>query len=160
MPLFPNIWRIGLTFDLNINRESCTHQGLSTTKFEASESKRSWVRCWRLTWPLTLTWISIGIIFSSRNIYRFGRRQIPAWLGTSLWPCCNYNVVGDRRVRNSILIPVLAKRSLWYNAPILIIQAQEHNHHVTKMYKWCKYCKWSISRYCNVDSDLKVTISS
>ena len=48
------------------------------TKFEASGVKRSWVmsctRWSRLAWPLTLTfdlltWISIGVIYSSRTIY-------------------------------------------------------------------------------------------
>ena len=48
------------------------------TKFDASGAKRSWVisctRWSRLAWPLTLTfdlltWISIGIICSSRTIY-------------------------------------------------------------------------------------------
>ena len=57
--------------DLNINRDH-----LLLTKFEASGAKRFGViNCtmWsRLTWPLTLdllTWISIGIIYSSRTIY-------------------------------------------------------------------------------------------
>ena len=67
-------WPLTLTFDLNINRD----QDYLPTKFEASRAKRSWVisctRCGRLTWPLTLTfdlltWLSIGIIYSSWSIY-------------------------------------------------------------------------------------------
>ena len=133
MPPFPNMKRVGLTFDLDLltwmSIRSSTHQGLSTyqvwsfrgkafqsyplhkvwetdmtvdfdlwptgtdltidrdhllikdylpTKFEASGAKRSWVipctSFGRLTWPLTLTfdlptWLSIGIIYSSRTIY-------------------------------------------------------------------------------------------
>ena len=100
MPPFPNIRRIGLTFDLDlswvirctrfgrlhdlwptdliINRDHLLIKDYLPTKFEASGAKHSGViRCtsfWRLTWPLTLTfdlltWISIGIIYSSRTIY-------------------------------------------------------------------------------------------
>ena len=85
MPPFPNIWRIDLTFDLDlwhtdlkINRDHLFIKDYLPTKFEASGAKRSWViRCTRfgrLTWPLTLTfdlltWISIEIIYSSRTIY-------------------------------------------------------------------------------------------
>ena len=127
MPPFPNIRRVGLTFDLLtwMSWGSSTHQGLSAyqvwsfsgkvfpsyqlqkvwetdmtfdlgpsdltinrdhllikdylpTKFEASGAKRCWVihctRFGRLTWPLTLTfdlltWLSMGIIYSSRTIY-------------------------------------------------------------------------------------------
>ena len=85
MPPFPNIWRIGLTFDtdlwpteLNINRGHAVIKDYLLTKFEASGAKHSWVisctRWSRLAWPLTLTfdlltWISIGVIYSSRTIY-------------------------------------------------------------------------------------------
>ena len=85
MPPFPNKWRVGLTFDidlwptdLNINRDHLLIKDYLPTKFEASGAKRSRViRCTRferLTWPLTLTfdlltWLSIGIIYSSRTIY-------------------------------------------------------------------------------------------
>ena len=85
MPPFPNIWRIGLTFDtdlwptdLNINRGHLLIKDYLPTKFEASGAKRSWVisctRWSKLAWPLTLTfdlltWISIGIIYSPRTIY-------------------------------------------------------------------------------------------
>ena len=64
--------------DLNINRGHLLVKDYLPTKFEASGAKRSGViRCtrWsRLAWPLTLTfdlltWISIGIIYSSRTIY-------------------------------------------------------------------------------------------
>ena len=77
--------RIGLTFDLdlwptglNINRDHLLIKDYLPTKFEASGAKRSWVisctRWSRLAWPLTLTfdlltWISIGVIYSSRTIY-------------------------------------------------------------------------------------------
>ena len=86
MPPFPNIWIIGLTFDLdlwptdlNSNMDHLLMQDYLPTKFEVSEAKRSWVisctRFGRLTWLLTLTfdlltWISIGIIYSSRTIDR------------------------------------------------------------------------------------------
>ena len=82
MTPFPNIW-ICLTFDLdlcstdlNINRDHLLIMDYLPTKFEAYGAKRSWViRCTRfgrLTRPLTLnllTWISIGIIYSTRTIY-------------------------------------------------------------------------------------------
>ena len=64
--------------DLNINRDHLLIKNYVPTKFEASWTKRSWVisctRWSRLAWPLTLTfdlltWISIGIIYSSRAIY-------------------------------------------------------------------------------------------
>ena len=79
---FPNLSRIGLTFDpdlwpdLNINRGHLIIIDYLPTKFEACGAKRSWVigctRWSRLAWPLTfdlLTWISIGIIYSSKTIY-------------------------------------------------------------------------------------------
>ena len=83
MPPFPNIRRVGLTFDLdlwptdlNVNRDHLLIKDHLPTKFEASGAKRCWViRCTRferLTWPLTLdlvTWLSIGIMYSSRTIY-------------------------------------------------------------------------------------------
>ena len=85
MPPFPNIRRVGLTFDLdlwpndqNVNRDHLLIKDYLPTKFEASGAKRCWViRCTRferLTWPLTLTfdlltWLSIGIIYSPRTIY-------------------------------------------------------------------------------------------
>ena len=64
--------------DLNINRGHLLIKDYLPTKFEASRAKRSWVisctRWSRLAWPLTLTfdlltWISIGVIYSSRTIY-------------------------------------------------------------------------------------------
>ena len=64
--------------DLNINRGHLLIQDYLPTKFEASGAKRSWVisctRWSRPAWPLTLTfdlltWISIGVIYSSRTIY-------------------------------------------------------------------------------------------
>ena len=64
--------------DLNINRGHLLIKDYLPTKFEASWAKRSWViscKSWsRLAWPLTvtfdlLTWISIGVIYSSRTIY-------------------------------------------------------------------------------------------
>ena len=64
--------------DLNINRDHLLIKDYLPTKFEASGAKCSWVlgstRFERLTWPLTLTldlltWIWIGIIYSSRTIY-------------------------------------------------------------------------------------------
>ena len=64
--------------DLNMNRDHLLIKDYLPTKFGASGAKRSWViRCTRfgrLTWPLTLTfdlltWIWIGIIYSSRTIY-------------------------------------------------------------------------------------------
>ena len=71
-------WPLTLTFDLNINRGHLLIKDYLPTKFEASGAKRSWVisctRWSRLAWPLTLTfdlltWISIGVIYSSRTIY-------------------------------------------------------------------------------------------
>ena len=71
-----------LTLDLvtwvTINRDHLLIKDYLPTKFEASGAKRCWVisctRFGRLTWPLTLTfdlltWLSIGIIYSSRTIY-------------------------------------------------------------------------------------------
>ena len=64
--------------DLNMNRDHLPIKDYLPTKFEASGAKCSWVisctRCGRPTWPLTLTfdlltWISIGIIYSSWTIY-------------------------------------------------------------------------------------------
>ena len=69
-----DLWRT----DLNINRDHLLIKDYLPTKFEACGAKRSWVinctRWSRLAWPLTLTfdvltWISIGIIYSSRTIY-------------------------------------------------------------------------------------------
>ena len=71
-------WPLTLTFDLNINRGQLLIQDFLPNKFEASGAKRSWVisctRWSRLAWPLTLTfdlltWIFIGVIYSSRTIY-------------------------------------------------------------------------------------------
>ena len=74
-----------MTFDLDlwptnltINRDHLLIKDYLPTTFEASGAKRCWViRCTRfgrLTWPLTLTfdlltWLLIGIIYSSRTIY-------------------------------------------------------------------------------------------
>ena len=85
MPPFSSISRLGLTFDLdlsstelNIDKGHLLNKNYLPTKFEVSGAKRSWVitctRCGRPTWPLTLTfdlmtWISIGIIYSSWTIY-------------------------------------------------------------------------------------------
>ena len=64
--------------DLKINRGHVLIQDYLPTKFKASGAKRSWVisytRWSRLAWPLTLTfdlltWISIGVMYSSRTIY-------------------------------------------------------------------------------------------
>ena len=64
--------------DLNINRGHLLIKDYLPTNFEASGAKRSWVisctRWSRLAWPLTLTfdlltWLSKGIIYSSRTIY-------------------------------------------------------------------------------------------
>ena len=64
--------------DLNINRGHLLIKNYLPTKFEASGTKLSWVisctRWSRLAWPLTLTfdlltWISKGVIYSSRTIY-------------------------------------------------------------------------------------------
>ena len=64
--------------DLNINRVHLLIKDYLPTKFEASGAKHAWVisctRWSRLAWPLTLTfdlltWISIGVIYSSRTIY-------------------------------------------------------------------------------------------
>ena len=79
------VWETDMTFDLDlwptdltINRDHLLIKDYLPTKFEASGAKRCWViRCTRfgrLTWPLTLTfdiptWLSIGIIYSSRTIY-------------------------------------------------------------------------------------------
>ena len=79
------VWETGMTFDpdlwptdLNINRGHLLIKDYLPTTFEACGAKRSWVirrtRCWRLAWPLTLTfdlltWTSIGVIYSSRTIY-------------------------------------------------------------------------------------------
>ena len=78
MPSSPNLSRIGLTFDLDhsptdldIDSGHLLIKDYLPTKFTAPGAKRSWVisstRCRRLTWPLTLTWISIGIIYSSKD---------------------------------------------------------------------------------------------
>ena len=71
-------WHDLLPSDLTINRDHVLIKDYLPTKFEASQAKHCWViRCTRferLTWPLTLTfdlltWLSIGIIYSSRTIY-------------------------------------------------------------------------------------------
>ena len=73
-----------MTFDLhlwptdpNIDTGHLLIKDYLPTMFEASVAKRSWVisctRWIKLAWPLTLTfdltWISIGVISSSRTIY-------------------------------------------------------------------------------------------
>ena len=74
-----------MTFDLylwptdqTINRDHLLIKDYLPIKFEASGAKHCWViRCTRferLTWPLTLTfdlltWLIIGIIYSSRTMY-------------------------------------------------------------------------------------------
>ena len=72
------VWLLTLTSDLNINRGHLLIKDYLPTKFEASGARPSWVisctRWSRLAWPLTLTfdlltWISIGVIYSSRTIY-------------------------------------------------------------------------------------------
>ena len=64
--------------DLNINRGHLLIKDYLPTTLEASGAKCSWVisctRWSRLAWPLTLTfdlmtWISIGVFYSSRTIY-------------------------------------------------------------------------------------------
>ena len=71
-------WHDHWPSDLTINMDHVLIKDYLPTKFEASGAKRCWViRCTRferLTWPLTwtfdlLTWLSIGIIYSSRTIY-------------------------------------------------------------------------------------------
>ena len=73
-----------MTYDLDLwptglNMDHLLIKDYLPTKFEASEAGHSWViSCTsygQSTWPLTLTfdlltWISIGIIYSSRTIYR------------------------------------------------------------------------------------------
>ena len=63
--------------DLTINRDHLLIKDYLPTKFEGCGEKRCWViRCTRferLRWPLTLTfdlltWLSIGIIYSSKTI--------------------------------------------------------------------------------------------
>ena len=70
-----DLWSI----DLTINRDHLLIKDYLPTKFEAPGAKRCWViRCTRfgrLTWSLTLTfdlltWLSIGIIYSSRTTYQ------------------------------------------------------------------------------------------
>ena len=83
MPPFPNIWRIGLTFgpdlwptDLNINRDHLLNKDHLPTKFEASganaflsyPSHKVLETCMNFDLDL-LTWIWIGVIYSSRTIY-------------------------------------------------------------------------------------------
>ena len=77
------VWETDMTFDLRptdltIHRDHVLIKDYLPTKFEASGAKRCWVisctRFGRLTWPLTLTfelltWLSIGIIYSSRTMY-------------------------------------------------------------------------------------------
>ena len=84
--LFPNISKKkAWPFDpsptyMNINslRGHLLIKNYLPTKCEASAANHSWIisctRCGRPTWPFTLiidllTWISIGIIYSSRTIY-------------------------------------------------------------------------------------------
>ena len=64
--------------DRKINRDHLLIIDYLPTKFEASRRKHCWViscrRYGRSTWPLTLTfdlltWISIGITYSSKAIY-------------------------------------------------------------------------------------------
>ena len=73
-----DLWPWPWPTDLNIDRYHLLIKDYLPTKFEASGAKCSWVigctRYGRLTWPLTLTfdlltWISIGIIYSSRTIF-------------------------------------------------------------------------------------------
>ena len=86
-PSYPlhKVWETDMTFDLDlwptdltIDRDHLLIKDYLHTKFEASGAKCCRViRCTRferLTWPLTLTfdlltWLSIGIIYSSRTIY-------------------------------------------------------------------------------------------
>ena len=79
------LWFTNLNFDLDlwptdlvINRDHLLMKDYLPIKFEASGAKPIWVisctRCGRPTWPLTLTfdlltWILIGIIYSSKTIY-------------------------------------------------------------------------------------------
>ena len=94
--------------DLNINRGHLLIKDYLPTKFEGYGAKHSWVisctRWSKLAWPLTLTfdlltWISIGIIYSQRNIYLpslklLGQSVLELsvaqgevnWHGLDLWP--------------------------------------------------------------------------
>ena len=74
------VWKTDMTFDLDlwptdltINRDHLLIKDYLPTEFEASRVKRCWVirstRFEWLTWPWPLTWLSIGIIYSSRTIY-------------------------------------------------------------------------------------------
>ena len=71
-------WHVLWLTNLTINRDHLLIKDYLPTKYEASGAMRCWViRCTRfgrLTWPLTLTfdlltWLSRGIIYSSRTIY-------------------------------------------------------------------------------------------
>ena len=82
---YVNLWAINMTFDLdlwptylNINKDHLLILDYLPTKFEACRTKHCWViSCTsygQSTWPLTLTfdlltWISKGIIYSSRTIH-------------------------------------------------------------------------------------------
>ena len=76
--------------DLNMNRGHLFIKDYLPTKFEVSGAKRSWVisctRWSKLAWPLILdllTWISIGIIYSSRG--QFWGKEFPSYPLQKVW---------------------------------------------------------------------------
>ena len=110
MPPSPT-W-VGLTFDLalwsdlDINMDHLLIMDYPPNKFEACRTKHCWVisciRYGRWTWPLTLTfdlltWISIGIFYSSRTIYTY-----QVW---SFWSYQLHKVKGDRHTDQRTDIP-------------------------------------------------------
>ena len=118
--------------DLNINRGHVLIKDYLPTKFEASGAKRSWViSCtkWsRLAWPSTLTfdlltWISIGIIYSSRTIYLPSLKLLgKAFLGYQLNKVKGYRHTDrhtDRQQRLWLLNYILAR--LHFSAEELLL---------------------------------------
>ena len=104
-----------LTLTLTINRDHLLIKDYLPTKFEASGTKRSRViRCTMfegLTWPFDLlTWLSIGIIYSSRTIYlpslKFLGQSVPElsvaqclrdWHDLWSWPWLSIGIIYSSR---------------------------------------------------------------
>ena len=115
---FPNRLSIGLTLDLNINRDHLLIKDYLPTKYEDSGAKRSRVISAQGVGDQhdldLLTWILIGIIYSWRTIYMY----LPSLklLGQSVLDLSVAQGVGDRHIdRCKAICPYFFQRGHDYD---------------------------------------------
>ena len=146
MPPFPNIWKIGLTFDsdlwptnLSINRDHLLIKDYLPTKFEAFGAKRSWVisctRWSRLAWPLTLTF--------DLNINR-GHLLIKDYLPTKFEACGAkpFWVISCTRLRDT---DIQTDQHVQSNMPLLF---QRGGIKSNSLLAACHFKHWEVGPLC------------